>query len=78
VKSGSDPNSGKSGSDPDFRGQVEALRPYLMRYASLQLRNREAAEDAVQETLLAALSAEASFEGRRGKAPWQALFEEKT
>jgi DNA-directed RNA polymerase specialized sigma24 family protein len=28
------------------------------------LRNAEAAEDAVQEALLAALSAEASFEGR--------------
>jgi DNA-directed RNA polymerase specialized sigma24 family protein len=31
----------------DFRAQVEALRPYLIRYASLELRNREAAEDAV-------------------------------
>jgi len=53
-----------------FRNQVEALRPYLMRYASLTLRNREAAEDAVQETLLAALSAEASFEGRSNLRTW--------
>ena len=28
----------------DFRSQVEGERPYLMRYASLQLRNRQAAE----------------------------------
>jgi RNA polymerase sigma-70 factor (ECF subfamily) len=41
-----------------------------MRYASLQLRNREAAEDAVQETLLAALAAEASFEGRANMRTW--------
>src|SRR3954463_9279420 len=54
----------------DFRSEVEALRPYLLRYASLQLRNREAAEDAVQETLLAALKAETSFEGRSNRPPW--------
>jgi RNA polymerase sigma-70 factor, ECF subfamily len=54
----------------EFRTQVEALRPYLMRYASMQLRSREAAEDAVQETLLAALSAEASFEGRSNLRTW--------
>ena len=58
------------GSEPDFRSQIEALRPYLIRYASLQLRNREAAEDAVQETLLAALSAERSFEGRSNLRTW--------
>ena len=60
----------KSGSAPDFRAQLEALRPYLLRYASLQLRNREAAEDAVQETLLAALSAEGSFAGRSNLRTW--------
>jgi len=54
----------------DFRAELEALRPYLLRYASLQLRNREAAEDAVQETLLAALSAETSFEGRSNLRTW--------
>lgn len=54
----------------DFRAQVEALRPYLVRYASLTLRNRDAAEDAVQETLLAALSAEARFEGRSNLRTW--------
>jgi DNA-directed RNA polymerase specialized sigma24 family protein len=34
----------------DFRRQVEQERRYLLRYASLQLRNPAAAEDAVQET----------------------------
>jgi RNA polymerase sigma-70 factor (ECF subfamily) len=54
----------------DFRAEVEALRPYLLRYASLQLRNADAAEDAVQETLLAALAAEASYEGRASLRTW--------
>ena len=48
----------------DFRSQIEALRPYLMRFASLQLRDSAAAEDAVQEALLAALAGQASFAGR--------------
>ena len=54
----------------DFRTQVESLRPYLLRYATLQLRNPEAAEDAVQEALLAALAAEASFAGRSNLRTW--------
>ena len=54
----------------DFRARVEALRPYLVKFASLQLRPREAAEDAVQETLLAALGAEASYAGRADLRTW--------
>ena len=54
----------------DHRAEIEAERPYLLRYASLQLRNREAAEDAVQETLLAALAAEKSFAGRSQLRTW--------
>lgn len=54
----------------DFRPQVEALRPYLLRYAALQLRDAAAAEDAVQDTLLAALSAEGSFAGRSNLRTW--------
>jgi RNA polymerase sigma-70 factor (ECF subfamily) len=53
-----------------FKEELEALRPYLLRYASLQLRNRDAAEDAVQEALLAALSAEAGFAGRSNLRTW--------
>jgi RNA polymerase sigma-70 factor (ECF subfamily) len=54
----------------DFRAEVEALRPYLLRYASLHLRNPDAAEDAVQEALLAALAAQASYEGRANLRTW--------
>jgi RNA polymerase sigma-70 factor, ECF subfamily len=54
----------------DFRTQVERLRPYLLRYATLQLRSPEAAEDAVQEALLAALSGEAGFAGRSNLRTW--------
>jgi RNA polymerase sigma-70 factor, ECF subfamily len=54
----------------EFRARLEALRPYLLRYAALELRNPESAEDCVQEALLAALSAEASFEGRSNLRTW--------
>jgi RNA polymerase sigma-70 factor (ECF subfamily) len=54
----------------DFRSQVEGERAYLLRYASLQLRDRHAAEDAVQETLLAALAGEAGFGGRSNLRTW--------
>jgi RNA polymerase sigma-70 factor (ECF subfamily) len=54
----------------DFRAEVEAMRPYLLRYASLQLRNPDTAEDVVQETLLAALAAESSFEKRANLRTW--------
>ena len=54
----------------DFRAQLEALRPYLLRYASLQLRDAAAAEDAVQEALLAALAGQASFAGRANLRTW--------
>ena len=46
------------------------MRPYLLRYASLQLRDRAAAEDAVQEALLAALAGEANFAGRANLRTW--------
>jgi RNA polymerase sigma-70 factor (ECF subfamily) len=54
----------------DFRRQVETQRPYLVRYASLQLRDPDAVQDAVQETLLAALAGEASFAGRSNLRTW--------
>jgi RNA polymerase sigma-70 factor (ECF subfamily) len=54
----------------DFRTQVESLRPYLLRYATLQLRDAAAAEDAVQEALLAALAGEANFAGRSNLRTW--------
>jgi RNA polymerase sigma-70 factor (ECF subfamily) len=54
----------------DFRSRVERERDYLLRYASLQLRDRHAAEDAVQETLVAALAGAAGFEGRSNLRTW--------
>ena len=57
-------------SPANFRTQVEALRPYLLRYATLQLRDAAAAEDAVQEALLAALAGEANFAGRSNLRTW--------
>ncbi|MEA3192571.1 MAG: hypothetical protein QOD26_904 [Betaproteobacteria bacterium] len=53
-----------------FAARVEEERPYLVRYASLQLRDSHAAEDAVQETLVAALAGAASFEGRANLRTW--------
>jgi len=53
-----------------FASRVEGERPYLLRYASLQLRDSHAAEDAVQETLVAALAGEASFGGRSNLRTW--------
>jgi len=53
-----------------FGAQLESLRPYLLRFATLQLRNPEAAEDAVQEALAAALAGEAQFAGRSQLRTW--------
>jgi RNA polymerase sigma-70 factor (ECF subfamily) len=54
----------------DFHAELEALRPYLVRYASYTLRTPHAAEDAVQETLLAALAAPASYAGAASLRTW--------
>ena len=54
----------------DFRAQIESQRAYLLRYARLQLRDAEAAEDAVQEALLAALAGERGFAGRSNLRTW--------
>ena len=53
-----------------FAARVQDERPYLLRYASLQLRDPHAAEDAVQETLVAALAGEAGFAGRSNLRTW--------
>ena len=55
---------------PDLHTQIEDQRAYLLRFARLQLRNPEAAEDAVQETLVAALSAQAGFRGQSNVRTW--------
>ena len=54
----------------DFARQVEALRPQLMRFARVQLRNDAWAEDAVSEALLAALEKPQSFAGQSQLKTW--------
>lgn len=54
----------------EFQRQVQGERDYLLRYASIQLRDAGAAEDAVQETLLAALAGEKGFQGRSNLRTW--------
>jgi len=51
-------------------GEVEQFRGYLMRYALLQLRDQTAAEDVVQETLLAAIQSGDRFSGRSSVKTW--------
>ena len=53
----------------DFARQIESHRGYLMRVAQLQLRDRDAAEDVVQDTLLAALSG-SGFAGKSSLKTW--------
>ena len=55
---------------PPEPAAIERERPYLLRYAMLHLRRRDLAEDAVQETLLAALEGAAAFGGRSTLRTW--------
>jgi RNA polymerase sigma-70 factor (ECF subfamily) len=54
----------------DFEQQLVALRSYLMRFARLQLRNDAWAEDAVSETIVAALARPQAFEARSQLKTW--------
>ncbi|WP_338074008.1 sigma factor [Halomonas alimentaria] len=47
-----------------------ALRPRLLSFARMHLRDNALAEDAVQEALMAAIEKEASFAGRSGYETW--------
>lgn len=49
---------------------LDQLRTYLLRYATLQLRDAALAEDVVQETLLAALNARSGFSGKSAYKTW--------
>ncbi len=53
-----------------FEQQLIAQRDYLMRFARLQLRNDAWAEDAVSETVLAALAKPLAFENRSQLKTW--------
>ncbi len=54
----------------DRQSELNALRPDLLRFARLQLRDAGAAEDAVQETMLAALTGSHRFESRSSYKTW--------
>lgn len=56
--------------DLDRESELTALRPDLLRFARLQLRDAGAAEDAVQETMLAALTGSHRFESRSSYKTW--------
>ncbi|MBK5105017.1 MAG: sigma-70 family RNA polymerase sigma factor [Burkholderiales bacterium] len=49
---------------------LQAHRAYLLRYAQFHLRDAALAEDAVQDTLLAALAQPGRFEGRSQLRTW--------
>ncbi len=55
---------------PSHTQEIEQHRSYLLRYASLQLRDAGAAEDAVQDTLIAALEGWARFGGKSSVKTW--------
>lgn len=50
--------------------ELQQHRPYLLRYAMLQLRDADLAEDVVQETLLAALEGRAGYSGKSSHKTW--------
>ncbi len=50
--------------------EIERHRSYLLRYASLQLRDAGAAEDAVQDTLIAGLEGRDRFAGNSSVKTW--------
>jgi RNA polymerase sigma-70 factor (ECF subfamily) len=54
----------------DFAEQVAAQRPLLVKMARLRLRNDAWAEDAVSETLVAALENGGTFAGRASMQTW--------
>lgn len=54
----------------DLAATLAELRPRLLRFARLQLRDDAAAEDAVQEALLAATVNAGSFAGASAAATW--------
>jgi len=54
----------------DFARQIEMLRPQLLRFARTQLRNDAWAEDAVSDTLVAALEKPQAYAGQSQLKTW--------
>lgn len=55
---------------PDPRAEIGTHRSWLLRYATQRLRNPAHAEDAVQETLVAALECAGAYAGEAALATW--------
>lgn len=54
----------------DFLSELQTQRGYLLRVARLQLRDQALAEDVVQDTLAAALTAQGTFTGKSSVKTW--------
>jgi len=54
----------------EFARRVEALQPQLLKFARLQLRNQAWAEDAVSDTVVAALERPQAFSGQSQLKTW--------
>jgi RNA polymerase sigma-70 factor (ECF subfamily) len=66
----SEPQGMPPSESPDPGRWLDDHGDYLFRYAVFRLRDDNAAEDAVQETFLAALKAYGNFEGRGSERTW--------
>jgi RNA polymerase sigma-70 factor (ECF subfamily) len=55
---------------PDFAREIQQLQPQLLRFARTQLRNDAWAEDAVSETVVAALEKPQAFAGQSQLKTW--------
>ncbi|MDR5904891.1 sigma-70 family RNA polymerase sigma factor [Franzmannia qiaohouensis] len=60
----------KPATSPSRMERLTAVRPRLVSFARLHLRDNALAEDAVQEALMAAIEKDASFAGRSGYETW--------
>ena len=53
-----------------IRLEFEGHRRYLFKFAMLQIRDQDAVEDLIQETMVAALAAEGGFSGKSSVRTW--------
>ena len=54
----------------DIAGALGAMRGELLRFAHMQLRDRDGAEDVVQDAMLAAIAGASRFDGRASVKTW--------
>ncbi|TDX28347.1 RNA polymerase sigma-70 factor (ECF subfamily) [Modicisalibacter xianhensis] len=59
-----------AGPPSDRQHRLAAVRPRLLAFARLQLRDASEAEDVVQEALIAAVESDDCFEGKSGYETW--------